>query len=165
MHIDIACSFPLNEMVDAHMKHRGVCTMLGTKVKNTKTTCCVYELIPRRFLLMKPPSTVVLLPTTIPTKSCTMSKNPTPLFQTWSLAVSSCSISPCSMKWKKRWKRKKVKNKVNLSRLRMMIYVSNKIFLDPWLKAVIFMYTSPNNSGSKSRLLGKNNKRQKKNFC
>jgi hypothetical protein len=27
------------------------------------------------------------------------------------------------------------------------------------------MYTSPNNSGSKSRLLGKNNKRQKKNFC
>lgn len=33
MHIDIACSFPLNEMANAHMKHRSICTMLGTKVK------------------------------------------------------------------------------------------------------------------------------------
>ncbi|SAL95921.1 hypothetical protein [Absidia glauca] len=32
MHVDIACAFPLNEMMDAHMKHRGLCTMLGTKV-------------------------------------------------------------------------------------------------------------------------------------
>lgn len=32
INVDIACSFPLNEMIDAHMKHRGVCTMLGTKV-------------------------------------------------------------------------------------------------------------------------------------
>lgn len=32
MHIDIACSFPLNEMVAAHRGHRSICTMLGTKV-------------------------------------------------------------------------------------------------------------------------------------
>ncbi|KAI9469026.1 MAG: nucleotide-diphospho-sugar transferase [Benjaminiella poitrasii] len=38
MHIDIACSFPLNEMIDAHMKHRGICTMLGTKVPASEAT-------------------------------------------------------------------------------------------------------------------------------
>ncbi|KAI8994526.1 nucleotide-diphospho-sugar transferase [Pilobolus umbonatus] len=38
MHIDIACSFPLNDMVDAHMKHRGICTMMGTKVPVSEAT-------------------------------------------------------------------------------------------------------------------------------
>ncbi|KAI8879820.1 nucleotide-diphospho-sugar transferase [Backusella circina FSU 941] len=38
MHIDIACSFPLNEMSDAHMKHRSICTMLGTKVPQSEAT-------------------------------------------------------------------------------------------------------------------------------
>lgn len=38
MHVDIACSFPLNEMVAAHMKHRGLCTMLGTKVPRDQAT-------------------------------------------------------------------------------------------------------------------------------
>ncbi|ORZ00931.1 nucleotide-diphospho-sugar transferase [Syncephalastrum racemosum] len=38
MHVDIACSFPLNEMVAAHMKHRGLCTMLGTKVPREQAT-------------------------------------------------------------------------------------------------------------------------------
>ncbi|KAG1057499.1 hypothetical protein G6F46_003666 [Rhizopus delemar] len=38
MHIDIACSFPLDEILTAHMKHRGVCTMLGTKVPPTEAT-------------------------------------------------------------------------------------------------------------------------------
>ncbi|KAI7904568.1 nucleotide-diphospho-sugar transferase [Cokeromyces recurvatus] len=38
MHIDIACSFPLEEMIDAHMKHRGICTMLGTKVPASEAT-------------------------------------------------------------------------------------------------------------------------------
>ncbi|KAI8992147.1 nucleotide-diphospho-sugar transferase [Mycotypha africana] len=32
MHVDIACSFPLNEMVAFHMKHRGLCTMLSKKI-------------------------------------------------------------------------------------------------------------------------------------
>ncbi|OZJ06253.1 hypothetical protein BZG36_00796 [Bifiguratus adelaidae] len=32
LHADVACTFPLNEMMTAHMKHRGLCTMLGTKV-------------------------------------------------------------------------------------------------------------------------------------
>lgn len=32
MHVDVACTFPLNEMVAAHMRHRGLCTMLSTKV-------------------------------------------------------------------------------------------------------------------------------------
>lgn len=36
MHVDIACAFPLNEMMAAHMKHRGICTMLGTKVNEKK---------------------------------------------------------------------------------------------------------------------------------
>lgn len=35
MHIDIACSFPLNEMVAAHRGHRSICTMLGTKVSES----------------------------------------------------------------------------------------------------------------------------------
>jgi NDP-sugar pyrophosphorylase family protein len=35
MHIDIACSFPLNEMLDAHSRHRSICTMLGTKVRDS----------------------------------------------------------------------------------------------------------------------------------
>ncbi|CEP09605.1 hypothetical protein [Parasitella parasitica] len=38
MHIDIACSFPLNEMITAHGRHRGVCTMLGTKVPASEAT-------------------------------------------------------------------------------------------------------------------------------
>ncbi|KAL1926209.1 hypothetical protein VTP01DRAFT_6074 [Rhizomucor pusillus] len=38
MHVDIACSFPLNEMLSAHMKHRGLCTMLGTKVPREQAT-------------------------------------------------------------------------------------------------------------------------------
>ncbi|KAI7879481.1 nucleotide-diphospho-sugar transferase [Lichtheimia hyalospora FSU 10163] len=38
INVDIACSFPLNEMIDAHMKHRGVCTMLGTKVPRDQAT-------------------------------------------------------------------------------------------------------------------------------
>lgn len=32
MHVDVACNFPLNDMLSAHMTHRGLCTMLGTKV-------------------------------------------------------------------------------------------------------------------------------------
>lgn len=32
MHVDIACTFPLNEMLSSHMKHRGLCTLLSTKV-------------------------------------------------------------------------------------------------------------------------------------
>ncbi|KAI8094150.1 nucleotide-diphospho-sugar transferase [Thamnidium elegans] len=46
MHIDIACSFPLNEMASAHMKHRSICTMLGTKVNPkdaTKYGCLVAD--------------------------------------------------------------------------------------------------------------------------
>lgn len=42
MHIDIACSFPLNEMASAHMKHRSICTMLGTKV-GLHIQKCVWE--------------------------------------------------------------------------------------------------------------------------
>ncbi|CAO3618845.1 unnamed protein product [Mucor fragilis] len=38
MHIDIACSFPLNEMVAAHRGHRSICTMLGTKVPPSEAT-------------------------------------------------------------------------------------------------------------------------------
>ncbi|KAI8644352.1 nucleotide-diphospho-sugar transferase [Parasitella parasitica] len=38
MHIDIACSFPLNEMIVAHGRHRGICTMLGTKVPASEAT-------------------------------------------------------------------------------------------------------------------------------
>lgn len=49
MHIDIACSFPLNEMVDAHMRHRSICTMLGTKVSGLN-----YEFWERkRYLLIR----------------------------------------------------------------------------------------------------------------
>lgn len=33
MHVDVASTFPLNEMLAAHMKHRGLCTMLSTKVR------------------------------------------------------------------------------------------------------------------------------------
>ncbi|KAG2174008.1 hypothetical protein INT44_000122 [Umbelopsis vinacea] len=32
IHADIACAFPLQGMLDAHSKHRGLCTLLGTKV-------------------------------------------------------------------------------------------------------------------------------------
>ncbi|GAA5812226.1 hypothetical protein MFLAVUS_005676 [Mucor flavus] len=32
MHVDVASTFPLNEMLAAHMKHRGLCTMLSTKI-------------------------------------------------------------------------------------------------------------------------------------
>ncbi|KAG2180805.1 hypothetical protein INT43_008384 [Umbelopsis isabellina] len=32
IHADIACDFPLQGMLDAHSKHRGLCTLLGTKV-------------------------------------------------------------------------------------------------------------------------------------
>ncbi|KAG2221963.1 hypothetical protein INT45_010487 [Circinella minor] len=38
IHVDIASAFPLNEMVEAHMKHRGLCTMLGTKVPREQAT-------------------------------------------------------------------------------------------------------------------------------
>ncbi|KAI9308191.1 nucleotide-diphospho-sugar transferase [Cunninghamella echinulata] len=38
MHVDIACAFPLNEMMNAHMGHRGLCTMLGTKVPREQAT-------------------------------------------------------------------------------------------------------------------------------
>ncbi|KAI8381516.1 nucleotide-diphospho-sugar transferase [Radiomyces spectabilis] len=38
MHVDIACNFPLNEMMEAHMKHRGLCTMLSTKVPREQAT-------------------------------------------------------------------------------------------------------------------------------
>ncbi|KAG0165009.1 Proteasome subunit alpha type-2 [Apophysomyces sp. BC1034] len=37
LHVDIACSFPLNEMMAAHMKHRGLCTMLSTRVPREQT--------------------------------------------------------------------------------------------------------------------------------
>lgn len=43
MHIDIACSFPLNEMLDAHSRHRSICTMLGTKVRNTEINARVFS--------------------------------------------------------------------------------------------------------------------------
>jgi mannose-1-phosphate guanylyltransferase len=33
IHADIACAFPLRGMLDAHSKHRGLCTLLGTKVR------------------------------------------------------------------------------------------------------------------------------------
>lgn len=33
MHVDIACTFPLKEMAAFHQGHRGLCTMLSTKVK------------------------------------------------------------------------------------------------------------------------------------
>ncbi|KAI7903379.1 putative mannose-1-phosphate protein [Cokeromyces recurvatus] len=36
MHVDIACTFPLNELISAHMKHRGLCTMLSTKITREK---------------------------------------------------------------------------------------------------------------------------------
>ncbi|CAO3655310.1 unnamed protein product [Mucor fragilis] len=32
MHVDIACSFPLKEMAAFHQGHRGLCTMLSTKI-------------------------------------------------------------------------------------------------------------------------------------
>lgn len=38
MHVDIACDFPLNEMMETHMKHRGLCTMLSTKVPRDRAT-------------------------------------------------------------------------------------------------------------------------------
>jgi NDP-sugar pyrophosphorylase family protein len=80
MHIDIACSFPLNEMVDAHMRHRSICTMLGTKVPEKKDTSLFHEDTNKnsifRFLLEKLPSTVVLLLTLKPTKFFTMLKSP-----------------------------------------------------------------------------------------
>ncbi|KAI8378408.1 nucleotide-diphospho-sugar transferase [Blakeslea trispora] len=38
MHIDIACSFPLNDMIEAHKGHRNICTMLGTKVPQSEAT-------------------------------------------------------------------------------------------------------------------------------
>jgi mannose-1-phosphate guanylyltransferase len=41
IHADIACAFPLQGMLDAHSKHRGLCTLLGTKVR--RTTIKVYH--------------------------------------------------------------------------------------------------------------------------
>ncbi|CEG83031.1 Putative Mannose-1-phosphate guanylyltransferase [Rhizopus microsporus] len=38
MHVDIACDFPLNDMMETHMKHRGLCTMLSTKVPRDRAT-------------------------------------------------------------------------------------------------------------------------------
>ncbi|ORX61708.1 nucleotide-diphospho-sugar transferase [Hesseltinella vesiculosa] len=38
LHVDIACPFPLTDMIQAHMKHRGICTMLGTKVSREQAT-------------------------------------------------------------------------------------------------------------------------------
>ncbi|CAO3626907.1 unnamed protein product [Cunninghamella blakesleeana] len=38
MHVDIACAFELNDMMNAHMGHRGLCTMLGTKVPREQAT-------------------------------------------------------------------------------------------------------------------------------
>ncbi|KAI8065658.1 nucleotide-diphospho-sugar transferase [Gongronella butleri] len=38
LHVDLACPFPLNDMIKAHMKHRGICTMLGTKVSREQAT-------------------------------------------------------------------------------------------------------------------------------
>ncbi|KAF7726927.1 Proteasome subunit alpha type-2 [Apophysomyces ossiformis] len=38
LHVDIACAFPLNEMMAAHMKHRGLCTMLSTRVPREQAT-------------------------------------------------------------------------------------------------------------------------------
>ncbi|KAI9478139.1 MAG: nucleotide-diphospho-sugar transferase [Benjaminiella poitrasii] len=32
MHVDVACTFPLTELISAHMRHRGLCTMLSTKI-------------------------------------------------------------------------------------------------------------------------------------
>ncbi|KAL1914190.1 uncharacterized protein VTP21DRAFT_9689 [Calcarisporiella thermophila] len=32
LHADVCCSFPLADMISSHMKHRGLCTILGTKV-------------------------------------------------------------------------------------------------------------------------------------
>ncbi|KAI8993729.1 nucleotide-diphospho-sugar transferase [Pilobolus umbonatus] len=32
MHADVACTFPLNEMIKTHMKHRGLCTILSKKI-------------------------------------------------------------------------------------------------------------------------------------
>lgn len=32
LNADVACSFPLNEMMKFHNTHRGLCTILGTKV-------------------------------------------------------------------------------------------------------------------------------------
>jgi mannose-1-phosphate guanylyltransferase len=32
LNADVACSFPLNEMIKLHSTHQGLCTILGTKV-------------------------------------------------------------------------------------------------------------------------------------
>lgn len=40
IHADIACAFPLQGMLDAHSKHRGLCTLLGTKVRRTIIILC-----------------------------------------------------------------------------------------------------------------------------
>lgn len=77
MHVDIACSFPLEEMLKAHMRHRGLCTMLSTKVvQNGFLVFLFFFLILHTFLNLRlpvnmPTNTVVLSPIkTI--KSCTM---------------------------------------------------------------------------------------------
>lgn len=66
MHIDIACSFPLNEMVAAHRGHRSICTMLGTKVslcdvdgerEEEEVLCLIMN---DRYLPAKPLNTAVL---------------------------------------------------------------------------------------------------------
>ncbi|RUP45282.1 nucleotide-diphospho-sugar transferase [Jimgerdemannia flammicorona] len=38
LHADVACSFPLNGMQQSHMTHRGLCTILGTKVPRDQAT-------------------------------------------------------------------------------------------------------------------------------
>lgn len=43
MHVDIACSFPLKEMAAFHQGHRGLCTMLSTKVVYTPLCCCQHN--------------------------------------------------------------------------------------------------------------------------
>lgn len=32
LNADVACSFPLEEMLEFHNTHKGLCTILGTKV-------------------------------------------------------------------------------------------------------------------------------------
>jgi mannose-1-phosphate guanylyltransferase len=43
LNADVACAFPLAEMMKFHNTHRGLCTILGTKVIKIQTKLYLYK--------------------------------------------------------------------------------------------------------------------------
>lgn len=163
MHVDIACSFPLNEMLSAHMKHRGLCTMLGTKVRKRSTLqqrsrqCAKSKSIFIRCRESRLQSTAAWSQSQKQTKSCIMSKSQIRLFLIWYRAVCTSSIRLYLEKWRRRSTERRTtwKKTTIYGLLPTIVCDLSRIFCARFQKIASCTSTSQRTFGDRLRRLGK----------